>query len=36
MIKKWSYNRVGEKRPEAKDFILDKNFKTIDRRTIKV
>jgi hypothetical protein len=30
MIKNWSYNLVGEKRPEIKEFILNNNYKTID------
>ncbi len=36
MIKDWNYNRIGEKRPDVKNFILEKNYKTIDTRTIKV
>ena len=30
MIKDWNYNRIGEKRPDVKNFILEKNYKTID------
>lgn len=30
MIGEWNYNRVGEKRPDVKNFILEKKYKTID------
>jgi len=30
MITDWNYNRIGEKRPDVKNFILEKNYKTID------
>jgi hypothetical protein len=30
MITEWNYNRIGEKRPDVKYFISEKNYKTID------
>jgi hypothetical protein len=30
MITNWNYNLVGERRPEIKELILEKNYKTID------
>lgn len=30
MIKNWNYNHIGEKRPDVKNFISEKKYKTID------